>query len=128
MRRASFSSAATGASAVDAVAVNPGGGALIAHGVAHPHVVDLGSVVRKQHATARGAVQRGASVLAPRAAVDVAAELEGDELGAVADAEDRHAEVVDRRVEQRRARRRRRSPGRRTGSAPTVDAPRPRRR
>ena len=37
----------------------------------------------------------------PRA--DLAAELLGDELGAVADAEDGHAQLVDLRVEQRGA-------------------------
>ena len=48
-------------------------------------------------------VQLGPAVLAAQAAPDRAAELLGDQLGAVADAEDRHAELVDRRVERRRA-------------------------
>ena len=50
-----------------------------------------------------GAAQLGPAVLAAHAPADGAAELLGDELGAVADAEDRDAEVVDRRVERRGA-------------------------
>ena len=50
-----------------------------------------------------GARQPGPAVLAAHAAADRAAELLGDELGAVADAEHRHAEVVDAGVERRRA-------------------------
>ena len=69
--------------------------------VAHPHVVDVGRVVG-QHERRRGAAQLGPAVLAAHPAADGAAELLGDELGAVADAEDRDAEVVDRRVERRR--------------------------
>ena len=51
----------------------------------------------------RVAAQLGPAVLAAHAPPDRAAELLGDQLGAVADAEDRHAEVVDGRVERRRA-------------------------
>ena len=68
--------------------------------VAHPHVVDVGRVVG-QHRRRGGAAQLRPAVLAAHPPADRAAELLGDELGAVADAEDRHAEVVDRRVERR---------------------------
>ena len=60
-------------------------------------------------------VEVGAAVLAPAGAGDRAAEVAGEELGAVADAQDRDVEVVDGRVDRRarprrgptRARRRR---------------------
>ena len=61
-----------------------------------------GQVV-EQLGRAVGDLQLGAAVLAAHASPDFAAELLGDQLGAVADAEDRDAEVVDRRVERRRA-------------------------
>ncbi len=47
--------------------------------------------------------QVGAAVLAPFVAPHVAAALVGDELGAVADAEDRHTEFVDVRIDARGA-------------------------
>jgi hypothetical protein len=67
--------------------------------VAHPHRL-VGRLVGEE---AGGPVarrrQRRAPVLALAAPGDLAAELLGDELGAVADAEDRDAEVVDLGVE-----------------------------
>ena len=93
MRRVSASSAATGASSVEAVAVNPGGGDGDGVEVAHPDVVDVGCVVRQQLGGLL-AVQLGPAVLTAQAASDRATQLLGDQLGAVADAEDRHAEVV----------------------------------
>jgi hypothetical protein len=68
--------------------------------VAHPDVVDVGRVVGQQQRR-RVATQLGAAVLAAHPAADGAAELLGDELGAVADAEDRHPQDVDLRVERR---------------------------
>ncbi len=50
-----------------------------------------------------GNFQLGPPVLAAQTPTDFAAELLGDQLRAVADAEDRDAEVVDRSVERRRA-------------------------
>ena len=44
-------------------------------------------------------VELGAAVLAPPGVGHLAAELQGDQLGAVADAQDGDAEVVDRRVD-----------------------------
>ena len=70
--------------------------------------------------------QGRAAVLALPAAGDLAAQLLGDELGAVAEAEDGHAQVVDLRVEQRARPRRGPTWGRRTGSAPPAPAPAPR--
>ena len=49
-----------------------------------------------------GAGHPGASVLALHAPADDTAELLADQLGAVADAEHRNAQVVDRRIERRR--------------------------
>ena len=69
--------------------------------VAHPDVVDVRRVVGQQQRVG-GAAQLGPPVLAAHAAADGAAELLGDQLGAVADAQDRDAELVDRRVERRR--------------------------
>ncbi len=51
----------------------------------------------------RGAGQMGPAVLAAHPAADRSTELLGDELGAVADPEDRNAERVDRRIEPGRA-------------------------
>ena len=70
--------------------------------VAHPHVVSIWNI-RVQHRRVGGAGEVGTPVLAAHAATDGATQLLGDQLGAVADAEDRHAEVVDRRIELRRA-------------------------
>jgi hypothetical protein len=70
--------------------------------VAHPHVVFLGGGVGEEQRRA-GSGHAGPAVLALHPAADDAAELLRDELCAVADAEHRHAEVVDRRIERRRA-------------------------
>ncbi len=69
--------------------------------VTHPHVVDVWRIVR-QYERRRVSTQLGSPVLAAQAAPDGATEVLGDELGAVADAEHRHAQLVDRRVERRR--------------------------
>ena len=101
MRRASSSSTATGASSVDAVAVKPVGRSVIASKwLIHTSWTSGAS----SGSSSDGAVaaQLGPAVLAAHPAADGAAELLGDQLGAVADAEDRDPEVVDRRVERRR--------------------------
>ena len=107
--------AAAGASEVLAVARKPGGGSVIGVEVAHPHVVLVGHVVVEQPTTPAMRLRSRPAVLAAHAAADLAAELLGDQLGAVADAEDRDAEVVDGRVELRVRPRRGRSSARRTG-------------
>ena len=66
--------------------------------VAHPHVVDVRRLIR-QHERLGRASQRRAPVLAAHSPSDLTSELEGDQLRSVADPEDRHPEVVDRRIE-----------------------------
>ena len=58
--------------------------------MAHPHVLLAGLVVQaaEQQAAVVDDREVGAAVLAPTGARHLAAEVEGDELGAVADAED----------------------------------------
>ena len=68
--------------------------------VAHPHVVHVRRVVG-QHLRRRRAPQLGPAVLAAHPPADGAAELLGDQLGAVADAEHGDPQLVDRRVERR---------------------------
>ena len=99
-----------------AVAMNPAGASVIASKWLI-HTSWTSGASSGSSSDGAGAAQLGPAVLAAHAAPDGAAELLGDQLGAVADAEDRDAELVDRRVERRRARRRGRSSGRRTGSA-----------
>ncbi len=73
--------------------------------MAHPHV-ELGRHRAEQHrrrGPARRERQGGAPVLAAPAVVDDAAELAGDQLGAVADAEHRHPGLVDGGIEERGA-------------------------
>ena len=67
--------------------------------VAHPHVLVGGQAVAEQHGAGVDVTRRAAvRPYSPRPVRgDLAAELLGDELGAVADAEDRDAEVVDAR-------------------------------
>ena len=84
--------------------------------VAHPHVEVV--AVREAAEDAVGARRRarGAGPYSRLgAALDLAAEQLRDELHAVADAEDRHAEVEDARVDPWARRRRRRSTGRPRG-------------
>ena len=68
--------------------------------VAHPHVLGCGQVSQQGRA-AIGDSEVGASVLAAHAPPDGAAELLGDELGAVADPQGGDAQVIDGRVEDR---------------------------
>ena len=97
-----LSNAATGASAVDAVATKPSGASVTASKwLIHTSWVDGRSWSNVGRPV--GDLQLGPAVLAAHPPPDLAAELQGDQLGAVADAEDRDAEVVDRRVERRRA-------------------------
>ena len=113
------SSAATGASGVlTPSATKPARRLGDGVEVAHPHVLlvghDSSSSVDAEPAMR---VSCGPAVLAAHAAADGAAELLGDQLRAVADAEDRDAELVDRRVERSARPRRARSSARPTGSA-----------
>ena len=72
------------------------------HGVAmrHPHGLILG---QRREQLSTGCVQLGAAELRHVGAVDTAAELEREQLRAVADAEGRDAELEERRIEPRRA-------------------------
>ena len=85
------------------------------HGVAvaHPHGVGRGQVV-EQHAGPVD-IERGRAVLALPVAADLAAERLRHELVAVADAEHRHAELEQPRVDLRRALLVDAQAGRRTG-------------
>ena len=67
-------------------------------GMAHPHRLGRGQI-REQDPAAAHSGQLGPAVLAALVGADRAAELLGDELGAVADAQHGHAEVVDPGVE-----------------------------
>ena len=113
MRRAVSSNAATGAPSVEASTVKPSGACVHRVAVAHPHRL-LGGAAR-QGGPGVGDARRGAAVLAQARLGDGAAKRLGHELEAVADAEDGHAGVVDRR--RRPVGRRPRTPrrGRRTG-------------
>ena len=99
--RSRSSSAAIGAPGVDAVTVNPAGAVVIAS----PWLIhticsaDDGSSTSDDRV---GAAHHRAAVLAAARARHLAAELLRDELGAVADAQDREAGVVDRGVDRRR--------------------------
>ena len=113
IRRSSCSSTATGASAVLAVTPKPWRGLGDRVEVAHPHVVLVG---RRRRAADEG--RRCASSWArpyspriPRPTVPPS--CWAMQLRAVADAEDRDAEVVDRRIEAAARPRRARSSGRR---------------
>ncbi len=68
--------------------------------VAHPHFLLDRQVGEQQRRVDQ--LEFGAAVLPRPGAADLAAQLLGDELAAVADAEQRHAGVVDRRVDRRR--------------------------
>ena len=125
--REALSSAATGASAVEAVATKPSGAWVTASKwLIHTSCVD-GQVVQ-QLRRAVGDLELGPAVLAAHAPTDLAAELLGDQLGAVADAEDRDARGRRSPGRATARRRRGRSSGRRTGSALPADRRRARRR
>ncbi len=68
--------------------------------VAHPHLGRPGPVGEERRRAGDG--ERGAPVLAPAGAGHLAAELLGEQLGAVADAQDGDPEVVDGRVDRGR--------------------------
>jgi hypothetical protein len=71
--------------------------------VAHPHLLGGRLSPAEHHGAGSGDRQLGAPVLADAGVGDDATrELLGDELGAVADAQDRGPEVVDVRVDDRR--------------------------
>ena len=70
--------------------------------MAHPTLVGVRGIGWQNRRVA-GALEQRAPVLAGHAAADDAAELLGDQLRAVADAEDRDPELVDADVELRRA-------------------------
>ena len=105
--RAGDSSAATGAPSEVAVATKPSGSrAMPSKWLIHTVWLAGWSASRPAGVGRRGVVgdrQRGAPVLALAAPGHLAAELLGDELGAVADAEDGDAQVVDLGVEPRGA-------------------------
>ncbi len=93
--------------------------------VAHPHVERRrnGAEQHRRRRAVRGQGERCPPVLAPTAAVDDSPELAGDQLGAVADPQHRHPDLVHLGIEQRRARNvdglgptRQDDPGRRAGS------------
>ncbi len=68
--------------------------------VAHPHDLLVGdAVVEERGVHALDLVQHRAAVLAPLVAADHAAELLGNELGSVANAQDGNAELVDGGIE-----------------------------
>jgi hypothetical protein len=67
--------------------------------MAHPGGLLLGQVLEQG---AAGGVQRGLAELGHARSLDGAAEIERHQLGAVADAEHRHAQLVQTRVDARR--------------------------
>ena len=71
--------------------------------VAHPDDLLVGEVVVEQQRPRRGPAQVGPAVLAPSGLGHLAAEVAGQQLSAVADAQDRHARVVDAGIDRRRA-------------------------
>ena len=103
-RRSTSSKAATGASAVEAVTVNPSGALGDGVEVAHPHLLvrragrRRTARRRRRRRRARCGRTRPGRCGPPRRRARRASEL-----GAVADAEDRDAEVVDGRVDARGA-------------------------
>ena len=112
-RRVGSSIAATGTEAVDAVTSKPGGARGHRDAVAHPDADRSGSPSRSDEAPERTSSVRPYSPASER--LDRAAEVLGEQLGAVADAEDRDPELVDARVERGRAVARGRSRGRPRG-------------
>ena len=103
-------------SSVAAVATKPSGTSVMASKwLIHTSWTSGASSGSSSESAVRRSLARPYSPRIPRPTV--AAELLGDQLGAVADAEHRDAEVVDGRVERSAHRRRGRSWDRRTGSA-----------
>ena len=98
MRRSRCSNAAAGASACDAVTVKPSGAAVIES----KWLIHTGwsAAVGRRTARLGGRRELGAAVLAAPGARHLAAEVAGHELRAVADAEDRDAQVVDVGIER----------------------------
>ena len=95
-RRSASSMTATGTGPVDAVATKPGGRLGHRDTVAHPHVGRSPGASRESDEVP-DARELGAPVLARvPCGLDRAAEILGEQLGAVADAEDRDPEIVDR--------------------------------
>ena len=92
-RRSTSSIAATGASGVVAVTWKPVGRRADRVEVAHPHLLVGRLATSEQHAGGDD-LEIGAAVLASTGAGDDPAELLGEELRAVADAEHRDIEVV----------------------------------
>ena len=70
--------------------------------MAHPDVEGRRHLVEQRRPTPGRGVQRRPSVFAPAGVGHGAAELLGDQLGPVADAEHRHPRLVEIRVQQRR--------------------------
>src|SRR5581483_4074177 len=99
MARSASSSAATGA-ADEAVTLKPAG----ARTMESPWLIHTScSTGRLAKSSEESITLSGVRPYSPPRPADFAAELGGDELAAVADAEDRHARGVDRRVDGRRA-------------------------
>ncbi len=102
IRRSRFSKAATGVESLDASTANPSG----AFATESPWLIQVGLVGRLvgEQRAAVGDVHRRRAVLPLAGLGDLAAELLRDHLEAVADAEHRHPELEDGRVEAGRAR------------------------
>ena len=102
MRRSASCRAATGAPGLVAVATNPGGTSVMAS----PWLIQTSEVVGQSTHRGDGAVSvSSVRPYSPFPVRDtVPAELQRDELGAVAEAEDRDAELVDAGVDGRRRR------------------------
>ena len=103
MRRASSAIAANGEASEVATTRKPGRQLDDLVAVAHPHLLARAGL---EHALEQGAavlhVDERAAELAVMADLDLAAELGADGLHAVADAEDRHAQLEHRRGRARR--------------------------
>ena len=106
------SNAAAGVSGVDAVTVKPSGACVIVSKWLIHTCWSAGMSTPNRTARVDDA-QLGAAVLAPAGLRDLAAEIAGEELRAVADAEHGDAGVVDAGVDRWRARRRGPMPARR---------------
>ncbi len=111
MPRSTDSSAATGEAVEEASAVKPGGGREDGVAMGHPAGLAVGQAGEEPAGLAHGELR--APELPDLGALDRAAELRGDELHAVADAEHRDAELEQLAIQARRARRvdRRRTAG-----------------
>ena len=99
MARSASWSAATGASGLVAVATNPSGTAVMAS----PWLIHTSTSAGQSTNSGEraGDRQRRPAVLAPAGARHLAAQLLGEQLGPVADAEDGDAGLVDGRVDGR---------------------------